>query len=54
MTFEEFTRLPATEEHEMLLQSIAIISTHPCFEMKTLEEVYDLVVKQAAEVKAMG
>lgn len=52
MTFYEFTRLPATPEREMLLQSIAILSTQPRFEKMSPDEVFAFVETQAATIKA--
>ncbi len=54
MKFDEFTHLPPTEEREMLVQAIAIISGQPRFENKSPDEIFDIVAKQAADIKAMG
>lgn len=54
MKFDEFMHLPPTEEREILVQAIAIISTQPRFENMTPEEVYNFVAAQAADIKAMG
>ena len=51
MTFYEFTRLPSTPEREMLLQAIAIISGQPGFTHKSPGMIFDIVAKQAADIK---
>lgn len=52
MTFEEFGKLPLTEESEMLLQAVAILSTQGRFQSMSPSEVFDFVAKQAVEVRA--
>ena len=57
MTFQEFTHLSLTgkrelEFHALLLQSIAIISGQSGFADKSPDEIFDIVVKQAADISS--
>ena len=54
LTFDEFMHLPFTEERQLLIQAIAILTAQPRFENKTPKEVYDYVVTRVAEIKAMS
>jgi hypothetical protein len=50
--FDDFMQSqPKTDEGELLVQAIAILSTQPKYEHLTPGEVYDVVVKQTREVK---
>ena len=54
MTFDELAQLPQSERDDMLIQAVAIISVQPRFGDRTPHEIFDILAKQAAEIKAEG